>query len=163
MPPQEEIENLERLLDELLSGVQEILQSGEFLSDELQGMIAEELQWLISRIDELRNQEGAAPTPSPPITPPQQGSSNVAGTAYNDKTGDLTVQFLGKHPNRQGPIYKYPQTSPEVAELVQSGAIPARTDGSNAWGKWWKGKVPSAGASVFTLLKSRNAPFQRLS
>ena len=38
MPPQEEIENLERLLDELLSGVQEILQSGEFLSDELQGM-----------------------------------------------------------------------------------------------------------------------------
>jgi hypothetical protein len=163
MPPQEEIENLERLLDELLSGVQEILQSGEFLSDELQGMIAEELQWLTSRIDELRSQEGAAPTPSPPITPPQQGSSNVAGTAYNDKTGDLTVQFLGKYPNRQGSSYVYPGTPPQIAQLVQSGAIPARTDGSNKWGKWFKGKVPSAGASVFTLLKEAGAPYQRLS
>lgn len=163
MPPQEEIASLEQLLNELLSGVQEVLQSGEFLSDELQGMIAQELEYLTSRIDELRGQEAPIPTAPVPLTPPQQGSSNVAGTSYNDKTGDLTVQFLGKHPNRQGAVYKYPQTSPMVAELIQSGAIPARTNGSNDWGKWWKGKVPSAGASVFTLLKNRNAPFQRLS
>jgi hypothetical protein len=95
--------------------------------------------------------------------PPGIPSSNVAGMDYNDKTGDLKVQFLGKHPNRNGPIYEYPQTPKVIAELLQSGAIPARTDGQNKWGKWWKGKSPSAGASVFTLLKNRNAPFIKLS
>jgi hypothetical protein len=83
--------------------------------------------------------------------------------AYDDRTGDMKVQFLGKHPNENGPIYNYPQTPPEIAELLQSGAVPARTKGRNKWGEWWPGKVPSAGASVFTLLKNRGVPYQRIS
>jgi len=139
--------------------------SGEILSDEFQAQLAQTLEMLFTRIEELQGQEGGGAEipnlPEPP--PPGMPSSNVAGTSYNPDTGDLQVQFLGKHPNRQGPRYVYPDTPPQIAQLVQAGAIPARTDGKNKWGEWWKGKVPSAGASVFTLLKETGVPYQRIS
>lgn len=158
MPPQE----LRALLQEFMQAIQLILESGEVLSDELQGQIAKTLNLLMERLDEAEGVTGNTPT-QPTALPPGQPSSNVAGMAYDDKTHSMLVQFLGKYPNRNGPVYQYPNIPPVIAELLQSGAIPARTNGQNQWGKWWKGKVPSAGASVFTLLKSKNAPFKRLS
>lgn len=159
-----ELQELQQLLAELLEAIQLVLSLGEDLPDEVQGEIARTLELLYNRIEEISAQQPEAPT-SPPATPPPAGmpSSNVAGMAYDPKTQDLKVQFLGKHPNRNGPVYQYPNTPPVIAELLQSGAIPARTNGQNKWGSWWKGKVPSAGASVFSLLKNRNAHFQRLS
>lgn len=161
MNPRQELQLLEQLLDELLRGIQDALQAGEILSDEFQGMLAQELDATTNRIDQLRAQIGGGGIQAPPI-PLGMPSSNVAGSQYDPESGRMFVQFLGKHPNRQGQVYSYDGVPPVVAELIQSGAIPARTDGQNKWGKWWKGKVPSAGASVFTLLKQTGLPYQRL-
>ena len=158
------LQELQELLAELMQAIQEVMASGEVLSDDFQAQLAQTLDMLYTRIEELQAQGGPT-APTPPITPPPPGrdSSNVAGTEYDEQTGDLKVQFLGKHPNREGPIYNYSEVPPQIAQLVQSGAIPARTNGQNKWGKWWKGKVPSAGASVHTLLKNTNTPYQRIS
>lgn len=157
-----ELQELQELLAELLEAIELIISSGEDFPDELQGEVAKTLELLYNKIEELtRGAESLTPTPNRQI-PPGMPSSNVAGMGYNEKTGDLQIQFLGKYPNRQGPIYQYPDIPKPIAELLLSGAIPARTDGKNKWGKWWKGKSPSAGASVFTLLKNRNVPFQKL-
>jgi hypothetical protein len=158
-----ELQELQALLSELLQAIEIMISSGEHFPDELQGMIAQTLELLYSRIEELSTQEPEAPTYTPSPTTSNMPSSNVAGMNYNPQTQDLQVQFLGKHPNRNGSVYEYPNIPKPMAELLLSGAIPARTDGSNKWGSWYRGKNPSAGASVFTLLKNRNVPFQRLS
>lgn len=136
---------------------------GASFNVETQRALAELLQQILQLIEENSNQPPEAPTYTPSPIQTQMPSSNVAGMDYNPKTQDLKVQFLGKHPNRNGPIYEYPNINKNMAELLLSGAIPARTDGKNKWGSWYRGKTPSAGASVFTLLKNRNVPFQRLS
>lgn len=168
MNPQEEIQQLEGLIDQLLSALQEILASGEILSDEFQAMLAQELELTVNRIAQLQSANPVEGLPPPNNPPPQdqiqQGmpSSNVEGFAYDDNTGRLLVRFLGQHPNRNGPIYAYSGVPREIFDLFQSGAVPARTDGHNRWGRWWRGKVPSLGASLFTLIKNRGYQYQRL-
>jgi hypothetical protein len=156
-----ELQELEGLLQELLQAIQLVFNSGEVLSDEIQGQIAQTLELLYNRIEALRGEVNG------PISPPEitagMPSSNVEGFAYDDKTNRLYVRFLGKHPNRNGPIYSYEGVPPVMFDLFRRGAVPARTDGQNKWGKWWKGKVPSLGASVYTLLKLGRFPYQRLS
>ena len=44
-------QELEGLLNELLQGINQVMQSGEVLSDEFQGVLAETLNNLINRID----------------------------------------------------------------------------------------------------------------
>jgi hypothetical protein len=159
-----ELQELQALLAELMQAIQEVMQSGEVLSDEFQAQLAQTLQLLYSRMEELERVTGGPGIPNPPEPPPPgMPSSNVKGTSYDENTGDLQVQFLGKHPNSEGPRYIYKDTPPQIAQLVQSGAIPARSNGKNKWGDWWKGKVPSAGASVFTLLKETGVPYQKIS
>lgn len=154
-------------MNDLLNYMQLLMQyaenNAENLSPASQQAIAQLLAQIQEVIIQLSQQEQQPPTIQAPANIPEgMPSSNVAGMQYDDQSGNLFVQFLGKHPNRNGPIYAYPDVPPVIAELLQSGAVPARTDGKNAWGRWWKGKVPSAGASVFTLLKNRNMPYQRL-
>lgn len=147
---------MRELLIDLLQAINLVMQSGEELTDEFQMLLAETLE----RVMAQSNIGGS-------ITPPRSiergmPSSNVKGMEYDPRSGNMFVQFLGKHPNQEGPIYQYPKTPREIAELLQDGAIPARTDGKNKWGRWWKGKTPSAGASVYTLLKNRNVPYQKI-
>ena len=166
MNPDEEIVFLESIIDQILRGLQEILQSGEILTDQFQRVVAQELNWATERIDALRSEnpvEELSPTPTPqPELTQAIPSSNIEGFAYDDKTNRLLVRFLGDYPNREGPIYAYEGIPKVIFELFQSGAIPARTDGKNQWGKWWKGKVPSIGASMYTLIKNGGYPYQRL-
>lgn len=155
-------------MEELLQYFQMLLNYAEEnasrLNEQSQRALAEFISQIQQLIEELSSPQSQplntqrAPTPPPAGMP----SSNVAGMQYDNKTGDLRVQFLGKYPNRNGPIYEYGPIPKVMAELLLSGAIPARTKGQNKWGKWFPGKNPSAGASVFTLLKNRNVPFQRL-
>ena len=155
-----ELETLENMLDELLSALQEVLSSGETLTDDFQLVLAEELQYLTGRIDELRAQ---AQTPKVPDLDEAMPSSNVSAFRYDPKKQKLFVQFLGKHSNRQGSVYSYDGVPPQIYDLFRRGAIPARTKGQNRWGKWWKGKVPSMGASLYTLLRGAGYPYQRVS
>lgn len=107
--------------------------------------------------------ESMGPTPTPQEQLTEGGpSSNVESFGYDDKTGQLLVRFLGKYPDRNGPIYAYGGVPKEIFDLFQKGAIPARTNGKNKWGEWWKGKVPSFGASLYTLIKTQGYPYQKL-
>lgn len=90
-------------------------------------------------------------------------SSNVESFGYDDGTGRLLVRFLGDYPNRNGPIYAYAGVPKAIFKLFQAGAIPARTDGKNKWGAWWKGKVPSLGASLYTLIRNGGYSYQKIS
>ena len=156
-------------MDELLDYAERLMayiqSQGANLDSETQRALGEFLQNLFSFIAEREQNpvEGM---------PPQQGqqpeleqampSSNIEGFAYDDKTGRMLVRFLGKYPNREGPIYGYEGIPKVIFELFQAGAVPARTDGQNKWGKWWKGKHPSMGASMYTLIKNGGYPYQRL-
>lgn len=81
---EEELLNLESLLDELLRGIQDVLQSGETLSDEFQGLLAQELDSTTQRIDQLRESitNESEPSREPfnrppePITPEQPPSTD---------------------------------------------------------------------------------------
>ena len=158
-----DIQELESMLRDLLGIIQQVLESGETIDDAVQGAIAQTLELLMGRIEALRGQGGQVPAgPTPEQIHPGGPSSNVEGFAYDPKTNKLLVRFLGKHPNRNGPIYGYDKVPPEIFDLLRKGAVPARTDGKNKWGKWWKGKVPSFGASVFTLIKNGGYNYRRM-
>lgn len=90
-------------------------------------------------------------------------SSNIEGFAYDDKNERLLVRFLSKYPDRNGPIYGYEGVPENIFEIFRRGAIPAKTDGKNKWGQWWKGKYPSIGAAMAHLIKAGGYPYQRLS
>jgi hypothetical protein len=71
----DELQSLEQLLNELLKGIQDVLQSGEILSDEFQALLAQELDTTITRIDQLKQQQPqiAPPIPEPKGREPFQG------------------------------------------------------------------------------------------
>lgn len=153
---------LQSMLQELLGAIDQVMQSGEQLTDEFQGEIAKTLQQLLGKIEQLESTEAPIqPTQQPPIA---QGmpSSNVEGFAYDDKNNRLFVRFLGDYPNRNGPVYAYDDVPEVIFNLFRSGSVPARTDGKNKWGQWWKGKIPSLGASLYTLIKNGGYAYQRL-
>ncbi len=158
-----ELQEFQGLLQELLQAIQLSMQSGEQLPDEMQGQIAQTLELLYNRIEGLMGQE-IPPTPQAQ-TELQQAmpSSNIESFGYDDKNGRLLVRFLGDYPNRNGPVYGYEGVPKNIFELFRQGAIPARTQGKNKWGSWWKGKVPSAGASLYTLIKNGGYQYKRLS
>ena len=159
-------------MNELVEYAQSIItflqERGGSLNVESQQALAQLLQGILEVIQQNENPVEGLP-PEPPSTPNQSDiqqsmpSSNVEGFAYDDKSGNLLVRFLGDHPNRNGPVYSYSGVPREIFDMFQQGAVPARTDGKNKWGKWWKGKVPSIGASLYTLIKNRNYPYRRLS
>jgi len=86
------------------------------------------------------------------FTPPIQ-SSNIYGFQYNPRNHKLAVKFQGNKGYGQGPTYEYSGVPRSIAEAFQEGAISAKTDGQNKWGRWWKHKNPSLGASHYALIR----------
>jgi hypothetical protein len=135
---------------------------GQSFNVETQRALAEFLQEILQVIAENQAPVEGLP-PTPPAAPSEKlPSSNVDSFGYDDKTGRLLVRFLGEYPNRNGPVYAYEGVPKQVFDLFRSGSVPARTDGKNKWGKWWKGKVPSLGASLYTLIKGGKYRYSRL-
>lgn len=159
-------EELEDLLRQLLLAIQQVMQSGEVLSDDFQGMLAQTLERLVNKIDELRSENPVEGLSLNSTQEPQLSSgapsSNIHSFGYDGKNGRLLVKFQGDYPQENGPVYAYGGVPQQIFDLFRRGAIPARTDGKNKWGRWWKGKVPSLGASLYTLIKGGNYPYQRL-
>lgn len=158
-----ELQQAQELLRNLIQAVQEVVASGEQIPDELANQLAEIISALTQKIETLK---GAAQVPLTQIEDNLQQampSSNVEGFSYDPKNQQLFVRFLGQYPNKNGPIYSYNGVPKEIFELFRRGSVPARTDGKNKWGRWWKGKVPSIGASLYTLIKTANYPYQRMS
>jgi hypothetical protein len=158
----DEVQRLQHLQDELLATLERVLHNGTFLSDEILGLIAEQLEWIVSRIEEL-SQAGAPPGPPEKIRMARPfPSSNIHSFGYDDKTDRLFVKFQGDFPDQNGPVYGYEGVPKQIFELFRAGAVPARTDGQNQWGRWWKGKQPSLGSSLYTLIAGGNYPYHRL-
>lgn len=82
-------------------------------------------------------------------------SSNIYGFQYDPSSSMLRVRF------NNGGVYEYDNVPPNVFRMFQRGAIPAKTDGQNQWGAWWKGKQPSLGASFHELIRD-NFPYERV-
>lgn len=83
-------------------------------------------------------------------------SSNIYGFRYDPKSGRLLVRF------NSGSIYRYDGIPKGVYQIFEQGAIPARTNGQNRWGRWWQGKIPSLGAAFYQLIRQGGYPYQRL-
>src|ERR1700687_3467420 len=141
-------------------------QNGSALNVQSQQALGELLQNVLQLIEETGAQE--VPRGTPQIASgsqqsnlnPAMPSSNIEGFAYDDKAGRLLVRLLGKHPNRNGPIYAYEGVPSNIFDIFRKGAVPAKTDGKNKWGQWWKGKYPSMGASMAHLIKAGGYPYQ---
>jgi hypothetical protein len=159
------IQILKQALQGILKAVEETLASGEELSDEIQGEVAKIIQLLLEKIQKFKQQESEVEQLTPPSQPQLQEampSSNVEGFSYDNDNNRLLVRFLGDYPNRQGPVYSYENVPRVIFDLFHKGMIPARTDGKNKWGKWWKGKTPSIGASLYTLIKNGGYDYRRV-
>jgi KTSC domain len=160
-------------VDELLGFVEQLIAyieaNANSLNQETQQALTELLQNVFELINESNRIIGGGSdverlTGGGTINLPESGpSSNIESFGYDEKNGNLMVRFLGDHPNRNGPIYSYQGVPKQIFDLFRIGAVPARTDGQNEWGEWWKGKVPSLGASLHTLIKGGGYPYQRLS
>jgi hypothetical protein len=157
-------EKIQQLKDALKEIMAMIVQRGQPLTPELKDMLFQVMQHVASRIEELRAEGEAPPTAAVASSQiePSGPSSNVEGFAYDPKTNKLMVRFLGDYPNKNGPIYSYDKVPPQIFDLLRQGAVPARSDGKNKWGKWWKGKTPSFGASVYTLIKNGGYNYRKL-
>ncbi len=170
MNPEQELELLEQLMNELLVVIQEVLQSGEVLSDEFQGILAEELQYTTSRIEQLKSQQGSveslppnAPQNIPKLDAGPFDSSNVNSFKYDPNLQRLFVKFHGKDSANSGPVYLYENVPKNIYDVFSKGRVAPKTSGSNRYHTWIKGVTPSLGASLYALIRNGGFPFARMS
>jgi hypothetical protein len=159
-------------IQELKNGLKEMMtlvyKKGKPISNEMKLKISQVIEHVANRIKELRMERQVSTDQLnllPEQAPIQQAmpSSNVYGYNYDKDTGNLLVKFQGNGGIGEGPVYKYEGVPQVMFDLFRKGAVPARTDGKNKWGKWWKGKHPSIGASMYTLIANGGYPYQRVS
>lgn len=155
MNPQKEIELLESLLDQLLAGIQDTLQSGEILSDEFQGMLAQELEKTTHRIDQIRAesaQKNEQLSPKQPIAPLSGAlESNVSPDAQllwilagqqpqafisylRSFPTPATSQLLGNPEQLNATIVQLNQMMPQGQPAFINGIQHADLNSSNIWG-----------------------------
>ncbi len=164
MNPSQELAVLEELLDELIAGIQSVLQSGEILNDDFLGMIAKELEATFSRIEELKGQSGGSPTlPVPPLDPGPFPSSNVNSFKYDPNSQTLFVKFHGQENADSGPVYRYNNVPRNIYDVFSNGRVAPKTSGQNQYHRWIKGVTPSLGASLYSLIRNGGYPYQRMS
>ena len=154
----------EQKINELKSSLSEIVQllvqRGQPLSDDLKILLVQVMEHVANRIQQLRGEE-KLPGQVPPLDK-SYPSSNINSFAYDDKTGNLFVKFQGDYPQQNGPVYQYGGVPKQIFDLFRKGAVPARTNGKNKWGEWWKGKNPSMGSSMYTLIKQGGYSYKKV-
>ena len=157
----------EQRIEELKNALREIMQlivaRGESLSDDLKAVLAEVMEHVATRIQQLRQEEQAPP----PVTPPPLDagpypSSNINAFKYDPKQQRLFVKFQDKFPAQSGPVYKYEGVPAFIFDVFRRGAVAPRTSGSNRWHRWKEGVTPSLGAAMYALIKQGAYPYQRL-
>lgn len=169
MNPSQELALLEELLDELIAGIQSVLQSGEVLNDDFLGMIAQELEATFSRIEELKGsvaQPGSVESLTSQIPQLDQGpfpSSNVNSFKYDPKNETLFVKFHGQENAETGPVYRYNNVPRNIYDVFSNGRVAPKTSGQNQYHRWIKGVTPSLGASLYSLIRNGGYPYQRMS
>lgn len=156
------LQQLQGLLDELLRGIQDVIQSGEILSDEFQGMLAQELNYLTSQIDIMSGQETVTPPKIPELNPGNFPSAQVNAYKYDPTSQDLFVKFHGKDSSDSGPTYKYSGVPKFIYDVFSRGAVGPKTTGQNQYHAWKEGVTPSLGAALNALVKNGGYQYQRM-
>src|ERR1700752_3945521 len=158
-------EELEALLLELVQGITQVMQSGEAMSDEFQGLLAQTISNLVDRIEELRNQQtntGAQAPITPPLESGPYPSSNVNAFKYDPRNGTLFVKFHGKDSADSGPVYRYDGVPINIYDVFSKGRVAPKTSGQNQYHRWIRGVTPSLGASLYALIRNGGFPYQRM-
>lgn len=161
----------EKRIDELKQAAKSffdmIQSSGNADNPEVQAMLMQAFEHIGQRIQELRDQ-GEESGPIQDAIPPQNDfqqpyqSSNVNSFSYDPDDGKLYVKFQGDYPMQNGPVYEYEGVPEVIFNIFQKGAVSAKTTGQNKWGKWWEGKNPSLGASMYELIKLGGYPYKKV-
>jgi len=153
------IEQLEELRQGLVNVVQQAMQSGEILSEELLIEIASTLKNLT---DQIEASKGEAPNEIPQLEQGPFPSSNINAFKYDPKNQRLFVKFHGKDSADSGPTYGYSNVPKYIYDVFASGSVAPKTSGRNKFHQWIKGVTPSLGASMNALIKAGKYAYQRL-
>lgn len=145
MNPQEELELLNQLLDELVSGIQDMLQSGEVLSDEFQGLLAEEIGSTMDRITSLQEElqasnlltqaEGIPTPPGADLLWILAGGNPDAFVNYLRTYPDQNLNALLRNPTLLNQVIEQlSRVMPQGEGEVRDGIQEAPLDSSNVYG-----------------------------
>lgn len=149
MNPEQELELLEQLIDELIAGIQSVLQSGEVLSDEFQGALAQELEHTLQRVDQLKKEVGQQEpidgqnvgSLNAPLSPDSQllwilaGQQEQAFISYLREFPSPETQALLANPTLLGEtIDQLSQMMPQGQQPVINGIQHSDLNSSNIWG-----------------------------
>ncbi len=133
-------EELEVLMQELVQAVMEVMQSGEVLSDEFQGLLAQTLGDLVTRIDE-GGQQNEPPAQPPPIHHDAQllwilaGEQPQAFISYLRTFPTPIGRELLNNPGQlNATIVQLQQMMPQGQQPVVDGIQHADLNSSNVWG-----------------------------
>jgi KTSC domain len=140
--PEEELRLLEQLLDELISGIQSVLESGEELSDEFQGLLAQELEHTTQRISQLQEEvsQKAPPPQQPPSADAQllwilAGQQEQAFISYlRDFPSPATRSLLANPQELSSTIDYLNRIMPAGQQPFINGIQHADLNSSNIWG-----------------------------
>ena len=130
------LEEWEGLLRDLVQAISLVMQSGEVLSDEFQGMLAQTLEKLVNKIDELKGNVQTLPPNIQNVPNLDQGpypSSNVNSFKYDPRNGLLFVKFHGKDSADSGPIYRYENVPKNIYDVFSKGRVAPKTSGQNKY------------------------------
>lgn len=153
-------------MNEIIDLLESLMRQAAELSDELsEEEMAEVINVFKNAIELIMNSEkgteGLEPS-APEVPAGNYPSSNVNGFKFDPKTGELLVQFHGKYPQAEGPVYSYGGVPPYLYDIIAKGAIGPKTSGKNKYHEWIKGVTPSLGGTVNAILKAGGFPYKKV-
>lgn len=135
MNPQQEINSLNAFIDELLDTLHVALDSGEQLSDELQGAIADELEQAYVRLDELNFQTSAAPPADAQLLWYLSGQNEQSFINYlRQYPSPQTAAILADKERLTKTIDYMQRIAPPQERQMIDGIQHADLNSSNIWG-----------------------------
>lgn len=162
----------EQKIEELKNALREILQMiaarNQPMTPQLKDALAQLVEHVGNRIQQLRAQESPAEglqpqTQVPQLQPGPYPSSNVNSFKYEPSNGTLFVKFHGKDSANSGPIYQYGNVPKFVYDVFSKGRVAPKTSGQNKYHRWIKGVTPSLGASLYALIRNGGYSYSRIS
>lgn len=134
MSPEEELEILNQIIDEILRGIQDSIQNGEVLSDEFLSMVAQELNLTTDRITEL-NEIIQGTHPGAQLLWILAGQNPDAFINYLRTFPDPELNALLRNPSQLAATIQNLQRTMPQGELPSADGIPhAPLNSSNIYG-----------------------------
>lgn len=145
MNPEQELEVLERLIDQLLDGVRATLLSGEILTDDFQLALAQELQSTTQRIESLKAEIKELRKPGGPLNTPVSPDAQLLWVLAGQQE-QAFISYLRQFPSKEtqallaNPIL-LSQTIDQLNHMMPRGEPPtidgikhSDLNSSNIWG-----------------------------